>query len=482
MPALRNYVIRAGRVPKTAFAGRRPRFTLQRMVDPADSPLEQCSDPAVALPQVSAGVSNPQATAAAGSDGPIHRFRWWIVFLLFSNTFINALDRASLSTAAPTMMKELGLDAGKMGIALSAFFWFYLIMNIPAGRLADRYGAKRTLGWAAGLWSLCSALTGSASHYLHIVLARIGVGIGEAASFPVNARIIANSFRPQERGTATGLYISGLRLGFAVTPVLMAYLISAWGWRFAFYVTGLGSLLWVILWCSTFKEDRTAPTRTQGGLKIPWLELLRNRTVLGLVLCKFFQDYLFYLFVTWLPGYLIIGRKFTIMKMGWYASLPWLAGFLAQPLFGSASDWLVRRGVSLTLSRKGIIIAMQLLAASAIVAGYAHNAMTAVWLLTLSVACESAATSVLWATCTDVAPPFAAGSLAGVMNTAGALAGILAPVTTGFLVEFTGSFQPALLMGGCMVLLAALSMAYVVDELKPLPFSEHPRQASSQVL
>jgi MFS family permease len=129
------------------------------------------------------------------------------------------------------MMKELGVDAGLMGIALSAFFWCYLVMNIPAGGLADRYGTRRTLGWAASLWSVCSALTGSATHYLHIIPARIGVGAGEAASFPVNARLITNNFERQERGTAMGLYISGLRLGFAVTPVLMAWLISTWGWR-----------------------------------------------------------------------------------------------------------------------------------------------------------------------------------------------------------------------------------------------------------
>jgi MFS family permease len=402
--------------------------------------------------------------------------RWWVVFLLFSGTFINAIDRASLSTAAPNMMADLGLDAGMMGVALSAFFWFYLVMNIPAGGLADKYGAKLTLGWAAGFWSLCSALTGSATHFVHILLARIGVGVGEAASFPVNARIVTNSFPAQERGTVIGCYTSGLRLGFAVTPVLMAWLMSRWSWRVAFYVTGLGSLLWVILWCFTYREIRTQREMAGAATRIPWMELVRNRTVLGLVCCKFFQDYLFYLFVTWLPGYLIIDRGFTVMKMGWCASLPWIAGFLAQPLAGAGSDWLIRRGVSVTVSRKSIIISLQLLAASVVAAGYVPDAMTAVWLLTLSVACESASTSILWTTCTDVAPPFAAGSLAGIMNTAGALAGILAPTVTGFFFKITGSFQHALLIGSCMVVLAACSMWLVVGELKPLPI----RQGASQ--
>ena len=199
-----------------------------------------------------------------------------------------------------------------------------------------------------------------------------------------------------------------------------------------------------------------------------WRPLLASRTVLGLILCKFFQDYLFYLFVTWLPSYLFLGRGFTLKEMGWYASLPWVAGFLAQPLVGSASDWLIRRGISVTVARKSIIIAMQLLAGSVVLAGYAEQPLTAVWLLTLSVACESASTSLLWTACTDVAPPSVAGSLAGLMNTAGALAGILAPTVTGLFVKLTGSFQHALLIGSCMVMLAALSMWLVVGELKRL--------------
>ena len=141
---------------------------------------------------------------------------------MFAGTFINAIDRASLSTAAPALMKELHLDPAVMGLALSAFFWCYLVMNVPAGGLADRFGAKRTLGWAAGLWSLCSAATGLATRSWLVILARMGVGVGEAASFPVNAKIVCRNFPPAARGTVVGIYTSGLRLGFAVTPMLIA--------------------------------------------------------------------------------------------------------------------------------------------------------------------------------------------------------------------------------------------------------------------
>jgi ACS family glucarate transporter-like MFS transporter len=195
---------------------------------------------------------------------------------------------------------------------------------------------------------------------------------------------------------------------------------------------------------------------------------VRNRTVAGLILCKFFQDYLFYLFVTWLPGYLVLSRGFSILKMGWYASLPWIAGCIAQPLAGWVSDELIRRGVSITVSRKSIIVLMQLLAALVIAAGYARDAMTAVWILIFSVACESAATSILWTACADVGSANGAGLLAGVMNSAGALAGILAPIATGFLAKSSGSFQLPLLVGGCMVLCAAAAMLFIAGELKPI--------------
>jgi ACS family glucarate transporter-like MFS transporter len=394
----------------------------------------------------------------------------WIVFLLFSGTFINAVDRASLSAAAPTMIKDLNMTPAVMGVILSAFFWPYALLNIPAGALSDKYGAKKILAWSAVLWSICSAFTGMAASYSHVIFARIGVGMGESASFPVNAKVVNNTFPSEQRGTASGWYTAGLRLGFAACPLLMAYLLTHFGWRMAFYITGIASLGWVVLWHFTFKEPGVDPHGAASGtrVKIPWKKLLSNRTTLGLIVCKFFQDYLFYMFVTWLPAYLIMFRGFTIMKMGTYDSLMWLAGFFAQPLMGFVSDSMIKRGLSVTFSRKIVIVIMQFLAASVIAVGYIDDVMTAIWLLILAVACESASTSILWTTCAEVSPSKAAGSMAGLMNTAGAIAGTLAPLITGFVLHFTGSFQYALLFAGVMVCLAALTILFVVGELKPL--------------
>ncbi|PWU15856.1 MAG: hypothetical protein C5B50_14870 [Verrucomicrobia bacterium] len=459
---------------------------------------------------------------------PAQNRKWLVALLLFTGMFINALDRASLSTAAPIIMRDLKLDPALMGLALSAFFWTYLPMNIPAGILADKFGAKVTLAWAGALWAICSAATGMANRFAHVLASRLGVGIGESATFPVNARIIRSRFAENERGTAMSFCTSGLRLGFAVTPLVMAWLISRWNWRTAFYVTGLGSLLWVGVWSvshlgasarpvgddvrSPLQEGRGSGVegdgpahRAAGGQSSPstldprpsphglltssptsakaMLALLKNRTVLGLVLCKFFQDYLFYLFVTWLPGYLILERRFDLLKTGWCVALPWFAGFLLQPLAGWISDSMIRRGYSVTVARKAPIITLQLLAGSVVLVGFANSAAVAVGLLTFSVAAESGSTAILWTACADVAPPGATASLAGIMNSAGALAGIAAPALTGLLVKATGSFQNALVLGGCTIILAGLAIGFVAGKLEMLgvPKTSEIRNPKSEI-
>jgi MFS family permease len=397
------------------------------------------------------------------------RYRMWVIFLLFSGTMINAIDRASLSVAAPTIMKELGLNGAQMGLALSAFFWPYLIFNIFAGGIADKFGEKKIMGWAAGIWSVFSALTGIATSQFHLILARIGVGVGESASFPVNAKVVNNNFPSEQRGVATGWYTAGLRLGFSVCPLIMVFLQTRWDWRAAFYVTGLGSLLWVVLWYFTYRQPKLEEPATKGqAAKLPWRKLLGNRAMVGLLLAKFFQDYLLYFFVTWLPGYLVIAHGFTLEQMGTYGSLMWFAGFVNQPLMGFVSDALIRRGLSVTAARKGTIVTVMLLASSVIAVGFTNNFQVCIALLVLAVAFESASGTILWTMCAEVAPRKAAGSVAGIMNTAGALAGILAPSITGLILHFTGNFQNALILAGCMILVAAAIVIFVIPEIKPM--------------
>ena len=402
-------------------------------------------------------------------------YRIALVGVLFLCMFIMGLDRSTLGVAAPVIMKELGIDAATMGIALSAFFWTYTAGNLPAGAVADRYGAKTVLGWAAAIWSLSSACTGLAGNLVTIIASRLGVGVGEAAVFPVLAKIAADNFESKNRGTAVGFYLSGARLGYAATPIIMGFLIAQYSWRVAFYITGLGSLVWCVLWYFFYKE-KTEASKLIAGKAVkaptPWLQLLTNRCTLGIFLAKFCGDYLYYMFLTWVPSYLVMERGFSILKMGFYASLPFFTAFIVQPLAGMLSDWLVKRGFSLTVARKGVLVGAQLCAATIMVVGFVDDPMVAIAILTLNVAAGSTIGGMMFTLVTEVSPPGLTATVTGSMNTVGAFAGILAPAITGFIYSFTGSFQLALGLSGLLLVLAAMTVLFIIPAIKPMELNK----------
>lgn len=407
-------------------------------------------------------------------------YRIKLVGVLFLCMFIMGLDRSTLGVAAPVLMKELDIDPATMGIALSAFFWTYTAFNLPAGAIADRYGAKPVLGWAAAIWSIASACTGMATGLVSVILSRLGVGVGEAAVFPVMAKIAADNFDSKNRATAVGFYLSGARLGYAATPIVIGFLIAQYSWRAAFYITGLGSLLWCVLWYFFYQEKNAATDAAQAkvGLDVkapkprtPWLQLLTNRCTLGLFLAKFCGDYLYYMFLTWVPSYLVMERGFSIIKMGFYASLPFLTAFLVQPLVGMLSDWFIKRGAGVTLARKGVLIGAQLCASTIMVVGFVDDPMIAIAILTLNVAAGSTIGGMMFTLATEVSPPGMTATVTGSMNTVGAISGIVAPTLTGFIVKATGSFQLALGVSGGLLILAALTVLFIIPAIKPMDLS-----------
>jgi MFS family permease len=416
-----------------------------------------------------------------GNSENTRGYRIGVVALLTAGTFINSMDRASLSVAAPFIIKEFHISTVAMGVALSAFFWSYVIGNFPSGYLADRYGAKTVLGWCAAFWSVFSVITGFAHNVTHILLARLGVGLGESAALPCTNKIVAGNFPSQERGTATAVSLTGIRLGMAATPFLMAYLIVHWGWRVAFYGTGLGSLLWCVVWYFWFQDRselrrREADARPQHA-KIPWAEVFTNRAILGLLVVKFTQDFLQWLFLTWVPSYLVMERHFSIVKMGIYGSLPYATACVTQPFVGMCSDWLIRRGWSMNRARKTVQVILQLLSATVIMVGFVDDPMIAVLFLTISIAAESNAAGHVWVIISEVVPPKMVGSVGGMINSVGSAAGILSPIVTGLVVKLTGSFRLALTLGGCSILVASVFTIWVVPRLTLLALGKEEAQA-----
>jgi len=409
------------------------------------------------------------------------------LFLVLSGTTIQAIDRASLSIANSAIANDLHFKLGTMGIVLSAFGWAYFLGQLPAGRMCDRYGAKRIYGLGAALWSFASALTGCVHGMMTLLIARVFVGAGESVNFPAATKVIGESFVPSERGRATGIYTSGLRIGYALTPSLMIGLMLMFGsanrpnWRVAFIVTGVGSLLWVVLWFLTFPERRvTSPAAAgvAGAAKpvervlVPLSLLLKFRNTWAMILIKFTTDYLYYLFILWLPGYLVYARHFNLGQVAFYSTMPWVAGMIAQVALGFLCDKLVNSGLNATRVKKALLILPQLVSLTAVLfAAYAATAVGAAWWLVLAIAGESATAVVQWQIPQDLAARGTGGSLGGISNTSGALASILSPIITGFIAQSFG-FQVALILGATVMAGSALCVMFFLTKFAPLNITD----------
>jgi MFS family permease len=380
-----------------------------------------------------------------------------------------------LAIANTFVAKDLHLSLGTMGLVLSSFGWAYLAFNLPAGWLCDRIGVKRVYGLGATLWSFASAMTGLARGLGVLFLSRILIGVGESANFPSATKVIAERFDKSERGLVTGIFMAGLRVGFAITPALMIGLMISYGskaqpnWHVAFYLTGLGSLMWVALWFLTFRDKPRAATPQVAATKtkVSLLPFLKLRNFWAMILIKFCQDYLYYLFLTWLPGYLVHARHLDLAHVAFYATMPWIAGMITQPLIGVISDKLIQSGRDATRVKKTLLVMVQIIALSVVFAGYTESATTAAWLLVLAMAGESAMAALTWTFPQDLAPKGTAGTLGGVMNTSGALASIASPAITGYVAQYFG-FQSALALGGAITFAGILFAVFMLTSLRPL--------------
>jgi ACS family D-galactonate transporter-like MFS transporter len=394
------------------------------------------------------GAANPPRNVVAG--------RWPIVWLLFIASMINYLDRSSISMALPMISKDLGLGPESKGLLLSAFFWLYALMQIPVGWAADRVNLRWLYVGAFVLWSVGQGLTGFAASLTMLILFRMALGLGESIYLPGGTKIVSLLFSLKERGLPCGLFDFGTRMGLVMGGLVIPWLLVRLGWRTTFRVIGFTALLWVIpwLWATKGKLDqRPRPVTTTRNRKQQLLWLLSNRNLIGICLGFFCFDYYWYLFVTWLPDYLVTVRHLTILRAGFFSALPYFVFGASEPIGGWIADRLIIFGWNETRTRKGIVTIAFLTGLLLIPASRVQNANTAVLLLA-GASLVGLATGNLLVILQCCAPPEDVGLWTGFENFAGNLAGVLAPLLTGILISRTGSYAPgfglavAVLLGG----------------------------------
>ncbi|WMW46877.1 MFS transporter [Bacillus paralicheniformis] len=413
--------------------------------------------------------------------------RWVVAFMMWAAIAINYIDRTVLSAAAPYITEEFNLTAGQMGIIMSGFFWSYALLQLPSGWAADKYGQKKTLGFAVVWWSVATALTGLATGFKSLLGLRVALGVGEAAAYPSNAGIAAKWFPKKERATVAGIFDSGSKFGGAVAMPLIAWMIAVFDWKLTFLLIGLVGVVWGIVWMIFFKENPADHKRvneaelahiregqahmeeTGGGQPLKWYQLFKYRNIWAMCIGFFMINYNSYFFITWLPTYLVKERGMDLIEMGIIASLPLLTAMVVEVGAGWMSDRIYAKGkLSLTAVRKLFLIIGLAMASCIGFAAFADSAILAVILLCVAKSGTTVAASQVWALPGDVAPKNMTSMVAGIQNTVSNMGGVVGPIITGFIVGATGSFVPALLFSAALIVIAILNYLFLLGKVKQI--------------
>lgn len=443
-----------------------------------------------------------QAIAAPVAKKLDSRVRWGILAMLFVITTINYADRATISIAGPEIKKALGMSSVEMGFVFSAFAWSYVLAQLPGGWLLDRFGSKITYFFSIFLWSIFTLfqgtigfLTGGAAVAMLFAL-RLLVGAAEAPSFPGNSRITSAWFPSHERGLAAAIFNSAQYFATVLFAPLMGWLVHTYGWPSVFYVMGSLGVVLAFIWLKVIYGPKQHPSISaselaylkEGGALVEldsgkakteqqekpkaqvntWAcikELLGNRMLLGVYIGQYCITTLTYFFLTWFPVYLVQERGMTILKAGFIASLPAIAGFLGGLFGGWMSDRLAKKGYSLSISRKTPIVIGMLMSTSMIACNYIEADMVVVAVMSLAFFGKGVG-ALGWAVVSDTSPKEAGGLSGGLFNTFGNTAGITTPIIIGYIVQGTGSFAGALVFVGANAVLAIFSYLFIVGDIK----------------
>jgi ACS family D-galactonate transporter-like MFS transporter len=403
-----------------------------------------------------------------------------VLLLLGLSVFINYIDRANLSVAAPLLQDELGLSASRLGILLAAFFWTYSCMQIPVGWLVDRFEVKWVFAIGFFIWSAATAFTGVVHTFVALLAIRVVLGVGESVAYPAYSKILASHFVERQRGVANSVIGAGQTLGPALGILFGGTLVARFGWRPFFIVLGLISLLWLPPWLQWMPR-----TPTCGVLHMkqgPALsEIVRKRSAWGSWIGHFCSNYFLYFLLTWLPFYLVRQRHFSADGMAQVGGSTFLMAALSALICGRLSDRWICAGATPTRVRKTFMV-VGMMGNGLFLAGCAVAPKGfLVALLLLAGASFGLINSNLNAITQTLAGPQAAGRWMGAQNFVANLAGAVAPTLTGFLVDRTGQFYWPFLITSAITWVGALQWGLVVGPVEPIVWRRKLKPSTSGI-
>jgi ACS family glucarate transporter-like MFS transporter len=373
------------------------------------------------------------------------KIRWILGIFLFVLGFVAYMDRVNLSVAGPMIMEEFGFDKVRFGLVQTLFFFGYALMQVPGGMIAEFFGARKAMTLAISWWSAFTLFTASSSNFFTFGLVRALFGIGEGPLYPGGSVLVRKWFNQKERATANSFILAGSFVGPVLAPAITVCVITAFGWKAIFYLFGGIGLLVALGWwllardnpqnhpwvneaeLATIMEGREESEFVETSKKevAPWRQFMTSAQFWAIGIQYFVADYIMYVFLSWLPIYLMEAQHFSLKEMGVAAAFPWLALAITTLSTGFISDHLVGKGASVYRVRTSFgAIGLMVSCVALYLAARAGSPVTTVAWLTISLGALGFTFNASWASCNDLGQKFT-GSISGWMNLWGNIGGVV---------------------------------------------------------
>ena len=421
------------------------------------------------------------------------RRRWRIAWLLGIGVLVNYFDRVNLSVSYSALSTTFGISAITFGYLSGAYNWTYAMCQLPIGVLLDKFGIRRIGRIGTFLWSLASFGAAITPNLNGFFAARLLLGVGEAPTFPANAKAIGYWFPPKERSFATSIFDSAAKFSSAIGVPIIGILLLQVGWRWSFAITGIVSLIYFVFFWRIYRDPQDDPGLSeverkyiagtveanaaedrQGG-QASLGSLLQQRKVLGLALGFGSYNYVFYLLLTWLPSYLSSALHIDLLHSFLYTGVPWLVATATDLIVGGwLVDALIQRGWDASRVRKFVLVGGTALGLGILGAAHAHSAMRALIWISISIGGLSAAAPVGWSIPSLIAPRNSVGKVGGIMNFSNQISGIAAPILTGYLVAARHSFAWAFGVSAAYLILGIAGYLLLLGKIEPMPMRDQP--------
>ena len=436
------------------------------------------------------------------------KVRWLICALLFFAAAINYIDRQVIGILKPTLQEQFHFDEQDYAAIVFTFQAAYAIGLLLSGRIMDRIGVRRGFALAVVVWSIGAVMHGAADWlpWLRIptlsidppavvflggataglALSRLVLGLGEAGNFPASIKAVAEWFPKKERALATGIFNSGTNIGALVTPLVVPWITLAYGWQWAFVITGVLGFGWVIWWFVSYRDPEMHPGVNAAELAIiqsdpvektaaiPWSRLLPHRQTWAFAAGKFLTDPIWWLYLFWVPDFLGRNHGLDLKTMG----LPLVVIYLVADVGSIGGGWLsshlIKRGWSTNAARKTAMLVCALAVVPMLAAAQVKSLWMAVALVSIAAAAHQGWSANLFTLVSDMFPKRAVGSVVGIGGMAGSVGGMLIALVVGAILQKTGSYVPIFVMAASAYLVALVIIQLLVPQLAPADLDTDP--------